>query len=48
MDSVLNELANIGLGCHMGGMFAEAFGNADDLKLLTPSIWITASNRLHM
>ncbi len=39
MRCLLNELANIGLGCHMGGMFAGAFGYADDLKLLTPSVW---------
>ncbi len=24
----------------MGGMFAGAFGYADDLKLLTPSLWV--------
>ncbi len=24
----------------MGGVFAGAFGYADDLKLLTPSVWI--------
>ncbi len=40
MDALLNELANSGLGCHMGGMFAGAFGYADDLKLLTPSVWV--------
>ncbi len=39
MDSLLNELANSGLDCHMDGMFAGAFGNAGDLKLLTPSVW---------
>ncbi len=39
ITGLLNELANNGLGCCMGGMFAGAFGYADDLKLLTPSIW---------
>ncbi len=39
MDSLLNELANSGLSCHMGGVFAGAFGYADDLKLLTPNVW---------
>ncbi len=34
IDSLLNELANSDLGCHMGGVFAGAFGYADDLKLL--------------
>ncbi len=35
MDGLLNELANSGLDCHMGGVFA----GADDFKLLTPSVW---------
>ncbi len=36
MDGLLEELAKSGLDCHMGSMFAVAFGYAD-LKLLTPS-----------
>ncbi len=36
MYGLLNELANRGLGCHTGGVFA---GYADDLKFLTPSVW---------
>ncbi len=39
MDGLLNELANHGLGCHMGGLFAGAFGYTDDRKLRTPSVW---------
>ncbi len=39
MDGLLKELANGGLVCHMNSMFTEAFGYADDLKLLIPSIW---------
>ncbi len=38
MDGLLNELANSGDGCYMGGVFAGATGYADDLKLLTPSV----------
>ncbi len=38
MDDLLTELANSGYGCYMGGVFAGAFGYADDLKLLTPSV----------
>ncbi len=39
IDGLLNELANGGLCCHMGGMSAGTFGYAEDLKLLTPSVW---------
>ncbi len=38
MNWLLNELANSGVGCNMGGVFAGASGYADDLKLLTPSV----------
>ncbi len=37
MDGLLNELANSGVGCYMGGVFAGAIEYDDfDLKLLTP------------
>ena len=39
MDNLLNELTNSGYGCYMGGVFAGAFAYADDLKMLTPSVW---------
>ncbi len=39
MDGLLTELANSGYGCYMGGVFAGAFGYADDLKLLTLSVY---------
>ncbi len=39
MDGLLNELANSGLSCHIGGMFVGAFDYADDFKLLTPRVW---------
>ncbi len=32
------ELENSGVGCYMWSVFAGAFGYADDLKLLTPTI----------
>ncbi len=38
MDGLLNELANSGVGCYLGGVFAGATVYADDLKLLTPSV----------
>ncbi len=38
MDGLLNKLSNSGVGCYMGGVFAGAFGYADDLKTLTPSV----------
>ncbi len=39
MDGHLTELVNSSYGCYMGGAFAGAFGYADDLKLLTPSVY---------
>ncbi len=39
MDGLLTELANSGYACYMVGVFAGAFGNADDLKLITPSVY---------
>ncbi len=38
IEGLLNELANSGLCCHKGSMFAGAFGYADDLKLLLPEL----------
>ncbi len=34
MDGLLNELANSGVGCYIGGVFMAASGYADDFKLL--------------
>lgn len=39
MDGLLTKLANSKYGCYMGGVFAGAFGYADDLKLLAPSVF---------
>ncbi len=38
MDRLLNELANSGVRCYMGRVFAGDIGYADGLKLLTPSV----------
>ncbi len=39
MDGLLTELTNSEYGCYMGGVFAVAFDYADDIKLLTPSVY---------
>ncbi len=39
MDGLLTELGNSGYGCYMGSAFAGVFGYADNLKLLTPSVY---------
>ncbi len=38
INGLLIELENSGIGCYMGSVFAGAFGYADDLKLLTPTM----------
>ena len=38
VDGLLNLLKSSGVGCFMGNVYAGAFGYADDLKLLTPSV----------
>ncbi len=38
MNGLLNELEKTSVGCYMGGAYMGASGNADDLKLLTPSV----------
>ncbi len=39
MNGLLTELANSGYGCYMGGVFAGVFSYADNLKLLTPTVY---------
>ncbi len=39
MDCHLHELANSGLGCHMGGVLAGPNGYANDQKLIT-NVWV--------
>ena len=37
LDTLLSELRDAGVGCHVGGQFAGAFGYADDVTLLAPT-----------
>ena len=37
LDTLLSQLRDAGVGCHMGGQFLGAFGYADDVLLLAPS-----------
>ena len=37
LDTLIEELRNSGLGCHVGAMFPGALGYADDLILLCPT-----------
>ena len=37
LDDLLKELRQLGLGCHVGGVWVGAAGYADDLILLAPS-----------
>ena len=37
LDSLLAELRDVGVSCHVGGKFIGALGYADDVTLLSPS-----------
>ena len=37
LDTLLCQLRDAGVGCHLGGLFLGAFGYADDVTLLAPS-----------
>ena len=37
LDTLLSQLRDAGIGCHIGGKFLGAFGYADDITLLSPS-----------
>ena len=37
-NSLLQKLKESGIGCHLGRPFAGAFGYADDLALVSPSL----------
>ena len=37
LDTLLTNLRNSGVGCHLGGSYCGAFGYADDVTLLAPS-----------
>ena len=39
INELLERLKSSGLGCHIGRMFAGAFGYADDIAIATPSIY---------
>jgi hypothetical protein len=43
VDELLGRLQSIGVGCHVGDQFVGAFGYADDLTLLAPSIFAAES-----
>lgn len=38
LDGLIEELCDNGIGCFMGNVFAGAFGYADDVTLLSPSV----------
>ena len=39
IDNLFNELKELGLGCYVGTTYAGAFGYADDIALISPSIY---------
>ena len=39
VDNLFIELKSLGLGCHVGSMYAGSFGYADDIALIAPSIY---------
>ena len=39
IDNLFIELKQLGLGCYVGPTFAGAFGYADDVALIVPSIY---------
>ena len=39
VDNLFSELSQLGLGCHVGPAYAGAFGYADDIALLSPTIY---------
>ena len=39
IDNLFIELKQLGLGCHVGPTFAGAFGYADDVALMAPSLY---------
>ena len=38
IDNLFSDLKSKGLGCHVGNIFTGAFGYADDIILLSPSV----------
>ena len=39
IHNLFSKLKHLGLGCHVGLTFAGAFGYADDIALVSPSIY---------
>ena len=39
IDNLFSKLKHLGLGCHVGLTYACAFGYADDIALVSPSIY---------
>ena len=39
IDNLFSKLKQLGLGCHVGLTYAGAFGYADDISLVSPSIY---------
>ena len=39
VDNLFSELSMLGLGCHVGSEYAGAFGYADDVALLSPTMY---------
>ena len=39
IDNLFKKLKQLGLGCHVGPTFAGAFGYADDVALVAPSLY---------
>ena len=38
IDKLFSQLEHSGLGCHVGASYAGAFGYADDIALVAPSL----------
>ena len=45
IDHLFIELKQLGLGCHVGPTFAGAFGYADDVALIAPSLSLCIEDR---
>ena len=39
IDNLFKELKQLGLGCHVGPTFSDAYGYADDVALIAPSLY---------
>ena len=37
IDCLFDQLKSLGLGCHVGTLFAGSFGYADDVALVSPT-----------